>query len=80
MTHISFHPMGFISKHAPRDIYLNILQELANIFGKMYIIRKYILKTVATVIITITVTYEQVSVSSGIGRTEGPKFEMPLKL
>ena len=23
--------------------------------------------------------YEQVSVSSGLGRTEGPKFEMPLK-
>ena len=23
--------------------------------------------------------YEQVSVSSGIGRTEGPKYEMPLK-
>ena len=32
--------------------------------------------------ITITdpiIKYEQVSVSSGIGRTEGPKFKMPLK-
>ena len=26
-----------------------------------------------------TSLYEQVSVSSGIGRTEGPGFEMPLK-
>ena len=25
------------------------------------------------------ICYEQVSVSSGIGRTEGPKCEMPLK-
>ena len=30
--------------------------------------------------LTMLCGYKQVSVSSGIGQTEGPEFEMPLKL
>ena len=41
--------------------------------GKMSIIRPRLKKS------NDALPYEQVSVSSGIGRTEGPKFEMPLK-
>ena len=38
-----------------------------------------VMGSIVTKLQTDGTTYEQVSVSSGIGRTEGLKFEMPLK-